>query len=255
MLALTLSGSRPFVHFGAEHVGAAALAVAGGLALALWARKTGSARLDRAMRWALAIACMAFEAVGIALTGVLPLHLCDISILVAPVVLLTGNRYAFELLYFWGIGGAPQALAQPPLFSGFPAPICIAFFLGHGLILASAFYATLAMRLRPTPWSIVRVWLATNAYGLLIIPVNLALGTNFLFIMRKPATPSLLDLMGPYPYYMIVLDALALLVFGLCYLPFWIADRRAARRLACAARRGYDARGSSPTPSRQEEMQ
>ncbi|HPD14147.1 MAG TPA: TIGR02206 family membrane protein [Planctomycetota bacterium] len=253
MLALTLSGSREFVHFGAEHLGASVLAVAGGLALALWVRKAGTPRLDRAARWALAVACVAFEAAGIALTGVLPLHLCDISILVAPVVLLTGNRYAFELLYFWGVGGAPQALAQPPLFSGFPAPICIAFFLGHGLILASAFYATLAMRLRPTPRSVIRVWLLTNAYGLLIIPVNLALGTNFLFIMRKPQTPSLLDLMGPYPYYMLVLDALALVVFGLCYLPFWAADRRAARRVACAATAGYDATGSAPGHRDKEE--
>jgi len=234
MLALTLSGSRRFVPFGAEHWLGAAMAVAGAVALALWVRRAGSARLDRATRWALAAACVAFEAFGIALTGVLPLHLCDISILIAPVVLLTGNRYAFELLYFWGLGGAPQALAQPPLFSGFPARICIAFFLGHGLILASALYATLAMRLRPTPWSVVSVWLLTNAYALLIIPVNLALGTNFLLIMRKPATPSLLDLMGPYPYYMLVLDALAAAVFGLLYLPFWISDLRARRRRALA---------------------
>ena len=41
----------------------------------------------------------------------LPLHLCDVSLFLAPVVLLTGNRRLYELLYFWGLGGA----LHPPL--------------------------------------------------------------------------------------------------------------------------------------------
>jgi len=228
-----------FVPFGAQHAVAAATVLGASVALACGARAARSARLDRVVRWALAIGCVAYEAIEIPwrvasgmapLRFSLPLHLCDVSILIAPVVLLAGNRYAFEVLYFWGIGGALQALATPTLLSGFPAPICIVFFLGHGLIISSALYATVAMRLRPTPWSILRVWLLTAAYVFLIIPVNAVLGTNYLYIITRPATVSLLDLLGPSPWDLLALEALALGVFLLCYLPFLVLDLRARRR-------------------------
>ena len=82
------------------------------------------------------------------------------------------------------------------------------------------------MRLRPIPHSILRVWLITNAYALVIIPLNKALGSNFLFLARKPATPSLLDLLGPYPWSWASLELVAVLVMLLCYLPFFLRDRR-----------------------------
>ena len=198
------------------------------------------------MRWVLALGCLVCElgilvwllTEGISdLDFLLPLHLCDISILIAPVVLLTGNWLLFELLFFWGIGGAMQALLTPIVTDGFPAPFCIYFFAAHGLIIASALYATVVMRQRPTVRSIPRVWLITNAYGLLIILVNLALETNYLFIMHKPATPSLLDVMGPWPWYVVVLDAVALALICVCYLPFLVRDKLAARRLRRPRRR------------------
>ena len=226
----------PFTPLGLQHLVAAGAAIGGSVALAWAVRAARSPRLDRVARWALALACLAFEAVTLGvgaaegqapITHYLPLHLCDVSILIAPVALLTANRTAYELLYFWGIGGALQALATPTLFSGFPALVCIAFFVGHGLILASALYATFVMRLRPTLGSAARAWLLMNAYGLLILPLNYLTGTNYLFIMRKPATPSLLDLMGPWPWYLATAEAVAAVVIFLCYLPYLVADLRA----------------------------
>jgi len=230
-----------FHTFGLQHLVAVGIVLGSSIGLACAARAAKSARFERVVRWVLAVGCpafLAFEATcflwawEMPLHYVLPLHLCDVSILIAPVVLLTANRYAFELLYFWGIGGALQAIATPTLTRGFPALTCVVFFLGHGLIIASALHATVVMRLRPTPWSILRVWLLTNAYALLMIPVNLALDTNYLFIMRKPWTPSALDLMGPWPWYLAVLDVAALIVILLCYLPFFIRDRRVRSRAA-----------------------
>jgi len=248
-----------FAVFGAEHFIAIAVVLGGSVALAMVGRArrapiagnrepiagngrpvagNGRARLDRAIRWALAAGCVAFEVGEIGwhvgagekpLAASLPLHLCDISILIAPVVLLTANRYAFELLYFWGIGGTSQALLTPALLSGFPAPRCILFFLAHGLILASVLYGTLAMRLRPPLWSLLRVWIATSAYALLIIPVNVLLGTNYLYIITPPPTPSLLSLLGRSPWDLLAMEAVAFAVFFISYLPFLVADWRASR--------------------------
>jgi hypothetical integral membrane protein (TIGR02206 family) len=235
-----------FVTFSPSHLVAVAAVLTGSVALVVVARAARSARFDRAMRWALAAGCAAFVAYSLywvvaegrgSLRFLLPLHLCDVSVFLAPVVLLTGHRRVFEVLYFWGIGGALQAIATPPPLDAFPRLTCISFFFGHGVVLASALYAAVVMRLRPTPRSIVRVWAITNLYGLAIIPVNLALDANYLFLLRKPAAPTLLDLMGPWPWYVLVLDAVAFAVICLCYAPYFVRDGLARRRGL-----GYDGR-------------
>jgi len=218
-----------FVTFGLQHAIATTVVVGAGIGLCCAVRSASSARLERAVRWGLAIACIAYEGIELVLLGVLPFHLCDLSILIAPVVLLTASRVGFELLYFWGIGGALQALITPAVVTGFPAPICIAFFLGHGLIIAGALYAAVVMRLRPTPRSILRVWLITIGYGLVMLGVNAVFGTNYLFIMRPPPTPSILDLLGPWPWYLLTLQPVILVVFSLCYLPYFARDRWSRR--------------------------
>ena len=224
-----------FVTFGVEHGVSAALVLGSAVGLAVAVRRSGSERLDRAVRWTLAVACVAHVAGYVGwraqsgnwpLVEVLPLHLCDLSILLAPVVLLTGRRYAFELLYFWGISGALQSIATPTVLDGFPSAFCLVFFLGHALIIASALYAVVVMRMRPVPRSLVRVWLVTIAYAATILPVNLALGTNFLFIARKPITWSLLDWLGPWPWYLLSVQPAVVVVMLLCYAPFWVSDRR-----------------------------
>ena len=234
----------PFVPFGAQHGVAVAIVLIAATALVVVMRRAttgrppGSARLDRAIRWGLAIGCVGIEVSelvrrmvfsGASLRSTLPLNLCDASILIGPVVLLTAHRRLYELLYFWGIGGALQALATPIVTRGFPDPRCLGFFLGHGLVLSSALYATVVLRLRPVPRSILRVWLITTAYGLAMVPVNHWLGTNYLFVLRKPDTPSLLDLMGPWPWYLATLSGVAFLVLLICYLPFSLKDQAGRR--------------------------
>jgi len=206
----------------------------------VWAvRRSGSRRFDVAVRWSLAGGCLASEIylivwwswTGARLQELLPLQLCDMSIVIAPIVLLTGSRRWYELLYFWGIGGAMQGLLTPNVEWGFPSIRCVCCFEYHALIVTSALYATFVMRHRPTAGSILRAWLIANALGLVLIPLNRVMGTNYMFLMHKPVTPSLLDVMGPWPWYLVVLDIAALLVMGLCYLPFFILDRRAKARL------------------------
>ena len=228
-----------FVTFSVEHGVAAGIALASAVGLAVAVRWSGSKRLDWAVRRFLAVACIAYESYEIVWRAIepgsrwqdaLPLHMCDLSLLVAPLVLLTQHRYAFEALYFWGIGGATQSLATPTLATGFPSRDCINFFLGHALIIASALYAAVVIGLRPTWRSIPRVWLATLAYALLILPINFLIGTNFLYVAHRPYSPTLLDWLGCWPWYLLALQPVVLFIMFLCYVPFLIGDLRAARR-------------------------
>jgi hypothetical integral membrane protein (TIGR02206 family) len=244
--------SRPFLTFGAEHWLGLALSLGLGGALVWVVRRSGSRRFDLAARWALAAACLASEVymviwwswAGGRLVDLLPLHLCDISVVLAPVVLLTGHWLAYELLFFWGFGGAVQALLTPNVDWGFPHIRCVCCFLLHALIVTCALYATVVMRRRPMPRSLLRAWLVANAYGLLLIPANLAMGTNYMFLLRKPATPSLLDVMGPWPWYVLVGSLVGLAAMALCYLPVFLLERRRQARPA-----GRSAGGAARAPS------
>jgi hypothetical integral membrane protein (TIGR02206 family) len=82
---------------------------------------------------------------------------------------------------------------------------------------------------RPTWKSLGRVVVWTNIYAVLVYLLNVAIGSDYLMLNAKPATPSLLDLLPPWPYYLIYMELIGILTCILLYLPFLIADYRAHR--------------------------
>lgn len=155
----------------------------------------------------------------------LPLQLCGAAVILSAVLLITKNYRIYEVVYFWALAGATQALLQPNLTRfGFPHYRYFQFFLSHGLILTTAIYATTSFGFRPTKKSVVRVFVITNIYALLIGGVNLITGGNYMFICHKPETASLMDVLGPWPVYIIPLEFMALLSYLFYYSPFAIYD-------------------------------
>ena len=129
----------------------------------------------------------------------LPLHLCGILVFVCAWMLWSRSYAVYEVTWFWAVGGTLQALLTPDLPVGFPHPGYLAFFVTHGTLVLSAVYATVVWGYRPRPVSIVKAWAWLNVYALLVAPVNLLLGTNYLFLRHKPEAASLLDLLPPGP--------------------------------------------------------
>lgn len=151
----------------------------------------------------------------------LPLQLCDISLFLSIAVLITKNRYLFELLYFWGLGGATQAILTPDMGNyTFPHFVFYQFFLSHALIVLTCIYMVNVEKFRPTFKSILRVFIITNIYAAVILPINIITGGNYMFLMRKPMGGSIMDFLGPWPWYIISLEAIAVITYILLYLPF-----------------------------------
>lgn len=221
----------PFLLFGMPHLTALALTVATPLVLAVPAR--GRVSLDRMVRIGLAT----FLAIGwicwlilfarrgwLGIDNGLPLNLCDWALIALVATLLTRNQFAYELGYFWGLGGTLQGMITPDVAYDFPDPQFLFFFVEHGGIIAALLYLTLGTGLRPRAQSLVRVAIATLGYATVAGLADWALGTNYGFLRAKPAGASLLSFMSPWPWYIPELVAAGILSLMIYYLPFAAAD-------------------------------
>ena len=118
-----------------------------------------------------------------------------------------------------------QALITPELTYGFPNPAFFSFFCGHGAIVAGVLVMVVGVGLRPGPWSAVRVWALTNLLVPPIMLFNWLTDSNYMFLCGPPPNPSIYDYFGKWPWSLITLEAVALLMMTACYCPFWILNR------------------------------
>lgn len=223
-----------FELFGFPHI----ITLATLLALNLILIQTKHAREDqkKTIRWALALTLVVNEtawhiwnvAVGRwTIQSMLPLHLCSLLVWIGALTLVTMNYRMYEFMYLLGIGGAIQALATPDLgIYGFPHFRFFQTFISHGLIITSAIFMTVVEGFRPTWKSLLRVAFWTNVYVVIVYFINNAIGSNYLMINAKPNTPSLLDLLPPWPIYILYMEIIGLITVFLLYLPFAVQDLR-----------------------------
>jgi hypothetical integral membrane protein (TIGR02206 family) len=241
-MGLYFAGDYPGPEF--KFLGAAHLIAIGVLiALNVWLAsfKNASEQTKTRIRWTLAIILWVNEiawhvwnfAVGKwTIQTMLPLHLCSVLVWVGAFMLVTKNQFIYEFAYFLGIAGALQAVMTPDLgIYGFPHFRFFQTFISHGLIITSAIYMTVVEGFRPTWKSMLRVAVGINIYMVVIYFVNGAIGSNYLMINGRPATPSLLDLLPDWPVYIIYMEAIGLICCLLLYLPFIVKDARAKRRV------------------------
>jgi hypothetical integral membrane protein (TIGR02206 family) len=223
-----------FQLFGAAHL--AALAVIVLLNLVLIGFKGAGEETRHTIRWSLALLLWLneiawhlwrIETGTWSVQTMLPLHLCSLMVWTGGLMLVTRNYSIYEFCYFLGIGGAFQAVMTPDLgIYGFPHFRFFQDFTSHGLIITAGIYMTVVEGFRPTWRSLLRVALWANAYMVLIFLVNSAIGSDYLMLNAKPATPSLLDLLPPWPYYILFMELIGIATCLLLYLPFIIKDRQ-----------------------------
>jgi len=157
----------------------------------------------------------------------LPLHACAAMLWLGGASLLSERRPLTEVAYFLGTAGAGMALLTPDIPRyGFPHYRYFQFFTSHGLIVLVGLYPVLAEEFRPTWWSLVRAYGLTAALAALVFAANGALGSNYMFLNRKPVTTSVLDPLPQWPGYLPHMAGLALGAYVLLELPFARGRRR-----------------------------
>ncbi|MCG2784347.1 MAG: TIGR02206 family membrane protein [Anaerolineae bacterium] len=165
------------------------------------------------------------------LQTMLPLHVCSILVWLGGWMLVRRDKTIYEYMYFLGIGGALQAILTPDLgIYGYPHYRFFQTFISHGLIVTAAIYMTTVEGFRPTWGSMKRVMIGGNIYLLIVTGINWLVGGNYMFTMHKPETASLFDIMPAWPWYLLVVQLIGLVMFLILYLPFIIKDWRAGKQ-------------------------
>ncbi|MDQ3648210.1 MAG: TIGR02206 family membrane protein [Actinomycetota bacterium] len=219
-----------------EHVVAigATVVLAG---LAIWIARKLSGRWISAASRGLALAIILAYAADHAAAVVrddwsperyLPFHLTDAVTIVCAIALWAPRPLLVELAYFWGLTASLQAVLTPDLGEGFPDLYFWTYFLTHSGAVVAACLLVFGRQLRPRPGAVRRAFAATAAVAAMAAIANLATGGNYMFLREKPASGSLLDLIGPWPVYIPVAAILALAMFAALDAPFRSGRSRGA---------------------------
>ncbi len=223
---------REFQLFGLPHKTALAATVVGGIALLRYLRSSApEARKDLVCKIGGLCLLLAVAAdpvlsyirygTGKLIETSLPFYLCDVASILLAIALIFKKQRSAELGYFWGLAGTVQGLVTPTLYFSWDTAEYYAFFVQHGGVPVAAVALAFGAGLGPEKGGWTRAVCWSWVYIGAIYCLNLLLGTNYGFINAKPEVASLMDYMGPWPWYLLTLQAIAFTLYFLLYLPFW----------------------------------
>jgi hypothetical integral membrane protein (TIGR02206 family) len=159
----------------------------------------------------------------------LPLHLTDVVTVVSVLALWTARPALVELTWFWALTASLQAVLTPDLGADFPELLYWTFFVTHAGAVVAAVLLVVGRGIRPRAGAVRRAFGATLVVAAAAGTANLLTGGNYMWLREKPDTASLLDVMGPWPWYIATGAVLAVALFTLLDAPF---RRRRATGLA-----------------------
>ncbi len=150
----------------------------------------------------------------------LPLALCDFAWLFAVHALWTRSPLSAAVTYLWGVTLTTQGIFTPDLGSEFPELRFLMFWAMHLLIVWAAVLLVVGLRILPT-WRAYRITVQlTLAWAVVTYAFNVIADTNYGYLNRLPKSASILDLLGPWPVYVVLEIVIVLVVWALLTWPW-----------------------------------
>ena len=91
--------------------------------------------------------------------------------------------------------------------------------LSHTTLVVAGLWVVLVEEYRPDLRSTLWTLALVHVYAAIIFVFNLLAGTNYLYIVEKPESASLMDIFPQWPWYLLVLEGLLLVIVVGMYLP------------------------------------
>lgn len=149
----------------------------------------------------------------------LPFHLCNFLTIIYPFFAFFKKRWLFGILYFWVLVGTFQAILTPDLKENFPHPIYFKYWIVHCGLVVLVLHALIVLKFKVYYQDLRSAIVGANVYLIFSIIINMLSGGNYFFSMRKPDAASLLDYLGPWPWYLFTGQIVMLILFYMYYLP------------------------------------
>lgn len=166
-------------------------------------------------------------------TNSLPLHLCDILSILAPISMLFPKRLLLTLTYFWGVGLSVLGLIVPVETAGPDQIRFWIFWIAHIQIVGIGLYHLFVTGYRPARRDLLTAIAAGVAYAVPIIAFNELYGLitgaeslNYGYLGSRPQQPFPVSRFGPWPLRLLPMAALAALGFTALWLPWALARRK-----------------------------
>ena len=226
---------NPFIQFGADHIIGSVIFLILWIWLPLYSKENLSKNSQNRLGIILGFIVMSNYLVWVILEIIsgtfdfklhLPFHLCRFANLAIPIVMSWKKERLFQELYFWGMSGMLQGAITPDVTHGFPHFHYFRFFIGHNGMVLVLIYAIVVLGFRPSLKGLFDSFIALNLFLILAAVINLVLDSNYFWICAKPPTNSLLDYLGPWPWYILIAEFVALLHYFLAFLPFYILNNK-----------------------------
>ncbi|HRG21767.1 MAG TPA: TIGR02206 family membrane protein [Saprospiraceae bacterium] len=143
----------------------------------------------------------------------LPFHLCNMLPLLMWVAIGSGSRFWFSVFSFWIVIGTTQSLITPTVTETFPHYESIRYWTVHFGLTFVALFGWIVLKWLPTYKLAFQSWLFFNAMALGMYFINLGLDSNYWYLRGKPTEDTALSMLWSWPYYLLQLEAIALLSF------------------------------------------
>jgi hypothetical integral membrane protein (TIGR02206 family) len=151
----------------------------------------------------------------------LPIHVCDLTLLVLPIALIKRTRWSWAALWFIGVGLSSQGLVTPVVRAGPETGEFWNFWIGHGGVVGAGFYLVFGLGYRPGWRDYGFACAAMTAYLTAMLAINIPTGWNYGYVgTAPPEQETIINALGPWPLRLLPLSALAAFGMFLLLAPF-----------------------------------
>lgn len=155
----------------------------------------------------------------------LPIQFCHLAQIFSVILLFFKIPLLFEVTYFWGLGGALQAMLTPDMNSFDSTLSLFLFFMHHGLLILVIFWLVFVTGYRCRPWAAFRVLIFTNLAMIPVAVIDWYSNANYMYLRASPVSDSPF-ISGDWPWYIMQMEVVALIMMTLLQLPMSIACRK-----------------------------
>ena len=155
----------------------------------------------------------------------LPFQLCRTLAFAFPFVIYYQSRKWFGVFYFFTIVGTLQAILTPDLPLSAPHHSYWTYWVLHCVLIGLPIYCLVNFNWKVTIKDFWNAIIVVNLYMVFTGVINYLIGSNYFYTSHKPPGPTLLDVFGPWPWYIAVVELLTVFLFFLAGLPFWVSRK------------------------------